>query len=272
METNLKLKETENYIRCKTDLMPEVGIILGSGLGGLAESSVQDAVFNFNELPNFVSSTVAGHAGRLILGTVCEKAAVVMQGRLHYYEGYSMEEIVYPVRLLKNLGVKYLIITSACGALNTEYRLYDIILLKDHINLMGANPLRGSHNHSFGEMFPDMSEVYSIELRKKARAAALKEKIKTKEGVYLAVSGPTYETPAEIKAFRKLGGDLAGMSVVPEAVTAKQMGMQVLGISYVSNTVKRAAGQPLLHKDVVKAGAAVSEKIGKIISGVISGL
>ncbi len=242
METNiiLKLKETENYVRGRTAILPEVGIILGSGLGGLAESSVEDAVFNYNELPNFVSSTVAGHAGRLILGSLSNRPVAVMQGRFHYYEGYGMDEVIYPVRFLKTLGVKYLIITSACGALNPGFKLHDIVFLKDHINLMGANCLRGAHHPQFGERFPDMGQIYSPELRKKARAA-LKLKLRTKEGVYTAVSGPSYETSAEIRAYRKLGGDLVGMSVVPEAVAAKQMGMCVLGISYVSNPVCRAA-------------------------------
>jgi len=274
METNiiLKLKETADYIRNRTNVVPEVGIILGSGLGGLAESSLEDVVFNYNELPNFASSTVVGHAGRLIIGRLSEKPVAVMQGRLHYYEGYGMEEITYPVRLLIMLGVKYLIITSACGVLNPALKLHDIVLIKDHINFMGVNCLRGPHHQEFGERFPDMWEVYDSPFRKTARSAALKAGVRVREGVYAAVSGPSYETPAEIKALRKLGGDLVGMSVVPEAVTARQMGVRVLGIAYVSNSLRRKAGKTLLHEDVVRSGAAVSEKIGKIIAGVISNL
>ena len=274
METNLvlKLKETENYIRRRTNIVPEVGIILGSGLGGLAESSIEDIVFNYNELPNFAASTVAGHAGRLIIGRLSEKPVAVMQGRLHYYEGYPMEQVIFPVRLLKFLGAKNLIITSACGALNPRLKLRDIVLLKDHVNFMGANPLRGIHHPEFGERFPDMGEVYSSELRAKARAAAKKFRCRLAEGVYAAVSGPSYETPAELKALKGLGCDLVGMSVAPEAVAARQMGMNVLGISYIANTVKPGAKKAVLHEDVLKAGAEVSENIGKIIAGVISAL
>jgi len=274
-EANLiaRLKETGNYIRRRTNIVPDAAIILGSGLGGLAESSVEDIVFNYNELPNFTASTVSGHAGMLMIGRLAEKNVAVMQGRLHYYEGYDMEQVIYPVRLLKSLGAKTLIITSACGAVNPKLRLHDIVILKDHMNFMGANPLRGRHYGEFGERFPDMSEVYSSGLRSGALKAARKLRCRAYEGVYAAVSGPTYETPAEIRAYRKLGCDLIGMSVVPEAVAARQMGMNVLGICYIANTAGRAgAKKAILHQDVLKVGAAVSEKIGKIIASVIANI
>ena len=271
MELDLitKLAETENYIRKRTSVIPEVAIILGSGLGTLAESSTEDEVFGFNELPHFSSSTVEGHTGRLIIGSLSDKPVVVMQGRIHFYEGYNMQDVTYPVRLLKTLGIKHLIITSACGALNPAYKPYDIILIKDHINLMGENPLRGMHYSQFGARFPDMRDLYSKEFRNKACVAAKKNKVITKEGVYLAVSGPTYETPAETRAYRRLGGDLIGMSVVPEAVAAKQMGIEVAGISYISNTAKTSAKKMITHEDVIKAGAVVSGKIGKILADLI---
>lgn len=271
METDLisKLAETEAYIRSRTKVTPEIAIILGSGLGELAETSTEDLVFNYGELPYYSPSTVEGHAGRLIIGSLAGKSVAVMQGRTHYYEGYGMNEVIYPVRLLKTLGVKHLIITSACGALNPQYRLHDIVLIKDHINLMGANPLAGPYYSEFGPRFPDVSGLYNLELRKKARAAARKNGIRVREGVYLAVSGPTYETPAEIKAFRKLGGDLVGMSMAPEALAAGQMGMNVAGIAYVSNALKRSKNKELTHEDVIKAGKAVSRGIGKLIADIV---
>ncbi|MFH1368714.1 MAG: purine-nucleoside phosphorylase [Elusimicrobiota bacterium] len=265
-----KLSQTRNYIRLRTHIEPKIGIILGSGLGSVIESSKEDFVFHFNELPHFAPSTVHGHNGELIIGGYSGKGIAIMQGRVHYYEGYAMEQIMYPVRLLKWLGIEYLIITAATGGLNPAYKKGDIVAVKDHINLMGDNPLRGVHTPEFGERFPDLSGVYSKDLRKTAAAAARKAKVKMKEGVYLAVSGPSYETPSEIKAFRRLGGDVVGMSVIPEAIAARQMGVKVLGLAYVSNVAVPARIKPLSHMDVVEAGKKTGQKLGKLIAEIIN--
>ncbi|MBN1822871.1 MAG: purine-nucleoside phosphorylase [Endomicrobiales bacterium] len=268
METLLKLKETESYIRNKTDLVPSVGLILGSGLGDVFESSREDVVFNYNELPHFSGSTVEGHSGKLILGKLDEVSVAVMQGRLHYYEGYSLEEVVYPIRLMKHLGINFLLITAAAGALNVKYQVGNIVIIKDHLNFMGVNCLRGKHYPEFGERFPDTKNIYDADLRRKAARTAVKHKVKTREGVYLAVPGPSYETSSEVKAYRKLGGDVIGMSVVPEAVCAKQMRTKVLALSYVSNK----AGSEMKHSDVVETGKAVSAKMAKIIYDIVKEL
>ena len=264
-----KLAETRNYIRLRTQITPKIGIILGSGLGNVMESSKEDSVFHFNELPHFSPSTVHGHNGELILGDYLGKGIAIMQGRVHYYEGYPMEQVMYPVRLMRWLGIEYLIITAATGSLNPIYKKGDLIILKDQINLMNENPLRGTHYPEFGERFPDSSELYSKELRKIGAAAAKKIKISAREGVYLAVSGPSYETPAELKAFRKLGGDVVGMSVVPETIAASQMGIKVMGIAYISNLAVPGRKQPLMHSDVVETGKKTGQKLGKLIAEII---
>jgi len=264
-----KLGETRSYIQQRTKVIPKVGIILGSGLGSVIEHSAEDAVFHFNELPHFPSTTVHGHNGELVIGDYAGKGVAIMQGRVHYYEGYSMQEVTYPIRLMKWLGVEYVIITAAVGGMNPKYKKGDVVLIKDHINLMGENPLRVVHHSWFGERFPDCTEIYQKELRKIGVAAAKKHKIRAYEGVYTALSGPSYETPAEIKAFRKLGGDVAGMSVVPEAVAANQMGIKVLGITYVANMSPGVGKSPLSHAEVVDTGKKTADKLGKIIGRVI---
>ena len=265
----MKLRETEGYIRRRTDIVPRIGLILGSGLGNLAESSSEDVIFDYSALPYFFPSTVPGHAGRLIFGNLCEQPIMVMQGRFHFYEGYSMEQITYPIRLMKLLGVEYLIITSAVGGMRPEYRPGDIVILKDYINMMGQNCLRGAYWQEFGERFPDMSEIFKKDLRKMGMAAAKKNKIRAYEGVYVAVSGPSYETPAEISAFKRIGGDVVGMSVVPETTVANQMGIKVLGITYVSNLASGISKMPLSHSEVMKVGKSACQKVGKLITGVV---
>lgn len=271
-DVRAQLQETEEYIRRRTSMTPKVGLILGSGLGSLAESSPDDVVFPYTELPHFVASTVPGHEGKLIFGELSGQPVMVMQGRFHYYEGYGLRDVVYPVRLMKRLGVQHLIITSATGGMNARYRPGDIVLLKDFINFMGINCLRGEHCPEFGERFPDMSQVYDAPLRKMALSIARKNRIHAHEGVYVAVSGPSYETPAEIRAFRMLGGDVVGMSVVPESVAAHQMGIKVLAISYVSNRAAGMSPKPLSHAEVIRTGAIASRKIGVLVNGVIESI
>ncbi|HBU70152.1 MAG TPA: purine-nucleoside phosphorylase [Elusimicrobia bacterium] len=264
-----KLKESMEYIFRKTPARPRLGLILGSGLGSLMESSHDDTVIDFSEIPHFKPSTVEGHSGKLIIGNLSGKAVLVMAGRVHYYEGHSMEEVIYPVRLMGYMGVKNLLITSAVGALNPKYRPGDIVVLKDHINFMGVNCLRGPHTREFGARFPDMSEVYDKTWRRKLLSLARRRGLKACEGTYLAVSGPTYETPAEAKAFRKLGADVVGMSVVPEAVAARQMGMSIAAISYVANKASSASGGRLSHAEVLKAGQKISHKLGELVLDII---
>ena len=264
-----KLKETQGYIRKRTALVPRLGIILGSGIGNIIEPSGKDVVFFYNELPNFASSTVEGHAGRLVLGAWEGANACVMQGRLHYYEGYSMDEITYPVRLLKLLGVETIIITAAAGALAPGMKAGDIVVIKDHINCMGASPLRGRHYPDFGERFCDMSGVYDKVMRKRCLAICRRQRLSAREGVYAAVAGPSYETPAESAMLRGFGADVVGMSVVPEAVAARQMGMNVLGLCYVANVAARRVSKPLSHAEVLSVGLKVQQKMAKLISTIM---
>jgi len=265
-----KLRETERYIRSRTALSPRLGIILGSGIGNIIEPSGTDTVLFYNELPNFVSSTVEGHAGRLILGAWEGANTCVMQGRLHYYEGYSMDEITYPVRLLKFLGVETIIITAAVGALAPGLKTGDMVVIKDHINFMGASPLRGRHHPDFGERFCDMSRVYDKSLRKRCLAICRRQRLRAREGVYAAVAGPAYETPAEAAMLRKVGADVAGMSVVPEAVAARQMGMNVLGLCYVANAAAGKSNKPLSHGEVLSTGLKIQQKMAKLISAIMA--
>jgi purine-nucleoside phosphorylase len=210
--------------------------------------------------------TIEGHAGKLMLGHLLDTTVIVMRGRLHYYEGYSMEEIIYPVRLMRLLGIEYLIITSAAGAVNPRYRPGDIVLIRDHINAMGENCLRGAHLPQFGERFPDMTDIYKKDLRKTLLALARRDRITAHEGVYLAMSGPSYETPAEIAAFRKMGADIIGMSVVPEAMAANQMGVKVAAISYVSNLSAGVTRRTTLsHREVLETGKMVNRKLGRLL-------
>lgn len=263
-----QLNETLAYIRNRTGIAPKIGVILGSGLGDIAESSKDDVVFSFNELPHFPRSTCEGHRGNLIIGRLSEKPVIVMQGRIHFYEGYSASDLVYPVRLMKFLGVEYLIITSAAGGVNPRCKTGDIVFIKDHINLMGVSPLAGIHHPQFGDRFPDMSVVYRKDLRSLGLSVARRERIRAFEGIYVASAGPQYETPAEIRAFRKLGGDIVGMSVVPEAIAASQMGMKVLAFSFIANAGAGISKKPISHRGVIKAGQAVSRKAAKLIAGI----
>lgn len=267
-----RLAETKYFIGQQTTMVPKVGIILGSGLGELTEGMKEEFRLPYGEIPHFVTSTVDGHSGELALGRIGGVPAMVMRGRLHFYEGYTMEEITYPVRLMKFLGVEYVVITAAVGAINRQYRCGDIVFIKDHINFMGADPLRREHYAEFGERFPDMCEVYRKDLRRTGLRLAVKNKLRAHEGVYFGVRGPSYETPAEIKAFRKLGGDIIGMSVIPEAIVANQMGMRIVGISHVSNLASGVSSRRLCHTDVIKAGAAINGKLSRLIKDVVSAI
>jgi len=272
MDWQEKIVQARQFIESRSHGRPEVGLILGSGLGAVASRIEKPTVIDYGEIPEFPVSTVSGHSGKLVLGNLNGRSAAVMQGRVHYYEGYSIDEVTFPVRVLGALGVKYLIITSAVGAINLNFHPGMLIFLKDFINFMGVNPLRGKHFAEFGERFPDMSEVYDKKLRQIALKVARRQKIKSAEGIYLAASGPSYETPAEIRAFRRLGADVVGMSMVPESIVANQMGMKILGITYISNYAAGLTTKKLSHQEVMDIGKKVSERLSGFILSFLSEL
>lgn len=246
------MKDTLDYIEIFTDgFLPEIGLILGSGLGDLADEFCEYSI-PYEKIPGFVSSTVPGHKGHLVFAEVMGKRVVMMQGRNHYYEGYSMKDITYPVKVMKKLGVKTVIITNAAGAVNKSYRPGDFMIITDHLNFMGENPLVGPNDDSLGVRFPDMSAIYDKQLIKCADAASRIFGINLKHGVYVATSGPSYETPAEVKMFRYMGGDAVGMSTVPEAIVANYCGMKVLGISCISNFASGISSKTLSHEEVIE--------------------
>lgn len=259
------LKDTLDYIKKQTkNFKPEIGIILGSGLGELADDYCEHFVL-YSKIPDFTKSTVEGHKGRLVFAQINNKKVVMMQGRSHFYEGHSMEEITYPVKVMKKLGVKTLIITNAAGAINKSFRPGDLMVITDHINLMGTNPLIGVNDDDLGQRFPDMSEIYNKNLIKIVDNTARELNIPLKHGVYIASTGPSYETPAEIRMARVLGADAAGMSTVPEAIVASYCSMNVIGISCISNYASGISTKKLSHKEVIDTTNAVKEKFKKLV-------
>ncbi len=266
------MQNTIEFIREKTnDFKPEIAIILGSGLGELADEYCDYAI-NYNEIPNFIKSTVHGHKGRLVFATIQGKKVLMMQGRNHFYEGHSMQEITYPIKIMKELGIKTLILTNAAGAVNEEYRPADLMLITDHINHMGSNPLIGPNDEKLGERFPDMTEVYQKSLIKIAEKCAKDLDIDIKKGVYWANSGPSYETPAEIKMIRKLGGDAVGMSTVPEAIVGNYCGLNILGISCITNAASSETSGKLSHEEVIEAANSAKIKFKSLILSILQHL
>ncbi|MEN3013999.1 MAG: purine-nucleoside phosphorylase [Endomicrobiia bacterium] len=270
-----KITEAINFIKKETiNISPQYGIILGSGLGNIAETVEEKIVIPYHEVPNMPVSNIKGHKGNFVFGYLEQKPVVVMNGRIHYYEGYSMQEVTFPIRIMHKLGVKYLIITAAVGAIRKRLLLKpsDIVIVKDHINLIGDNPLRGIIFEEFGEVFVDLSNVYDKELIKLTKTIAKEKNLKIYEGIYLATCGPSYETPAEIKAFKKLGADVVGMSLVPEAVVAKQANMKILGICYVTNLASGFSSKPLSHVEVLEIATKVAYKLNMLIKELIKRL
>lgn len=266
------MNKTIEFIEQKTEgFKPEIGIILGSGLGELADEYCEVAI-PYSEIPDFITSTVKGHKGRLVFAEVNGKKVVMMQGRNHFYEGHTMQEITYPVRVMKKLGVETLILTNAAGAVNESYVPSDLMLIKDHINCMGSNPLIGPNDDTLGERFPDMSEIYKKDLREIAKKCAKELSIDIKEGVYLANSGPCYETPAEIHMARLIGADAVGMSTVPEGIMANYCGMKVLGISCISNAASSQNGDKLSHAEVIDTTNKAKVKFKSLILKIIENL
>lgn len=267
-----KLDDTLAYLRQKVSINPKVGLILGSGLGQLAEEISSPQIVSYSELPHFPVSTVEGHKGQLVVGELAGKQVVTMQGRFHYYEGYSLEEVTYPVRVMKQMGVETLIVTNAAGGVNRQFRAGDLMLITDHINLIGANPLRGPNADRLGPRFPDMSEAYNKELRQQCLAVAREEGIQLRQGVYAGLSGPSYETPAEIKFLHIIGADAVGMSTVPEVIVANHSNMRVLGISCITNMAAGVLPQKLSHHEVMETAERVKATFTRLIKGVLAAI
>lgn len=267
-----RINEAKDYIVYKSGFAPEIALILGSGLGDMAEEAEDKIVIDYKDIPNFPVSTVQGHKGRLVFGTIRGRKVVFMQGRFHYYEGYGMEEVVFPVWVFKALGVKKLVVTNAAGGVNTDFRPGDLMLIKDHINYTNNNPLIGPNIEKFGPRFPDMSEAYSRELQEIVKACASKNGITMREGTYIFLTGPSYETPAEIKAFRIIGADAVGMSTVPEVVAANHCGIKPVGISCITNMAAGILDQPLNHREVMETADRVKESFTKLITSVIENI
>ena len=257
------------YIRARVALEPHIGIILGSGLGAFAESIAEATVIPFAEIPNFPHATVPGHSGQLVIGTLKGAPVAIMRGRVHSYEGYSAEEITFPVRVLGQLGVKVLIVTNAAGGIRLDMKQGDLVLISDHINFTGRNPVIGLHDERLGPRFFDMSEAYSQRLRKLAVATVANQQLSLAEGVYICVLGPSFETPAEIRAFRTMGADLVGMSTVQEVIAARQMGLEVLGISCVTNMAAGMQHEPLSHEEVLETGLRVDARFSQLLMALI---
>jgi purine-nucleoside phosphorylase len=267
-----KIKETIEVIRKKVKGDFPVGIILGTGLGGLVKEIKVEHQFDYSKLPYFPLSTVESHNGKLIFGTIDRHKVAAMQGRFHYYEGYSMKQITYPVRVMKFLGVKTLLVSNACGGMNPQYRRGDIMIMADHINLLGDNPLIGKNEDELGPRFPDMSEPYSYDLIKIAESAALENKIKIQKGVYIAVPGPNLETKAEYRFLRATGADVVGMSTVPENIVANHMGMKVLGISIVTDECFPDSLKPVNVEEIIATAMDAEPKMTLIMKEVVKRL
>lgn len=264
-----QLEETTAFIRQHTRVEPEVGIILGTGLGALAKEIDTDAVLPYEEIPHFARSTVEFHAGKLLFGTLGGKRVMAMQGRFHYYEGYTMQQITYPVRLMKHLGAHTLVVSSASGCLNPLFRPGQIVIITDHINLLGDNPLRGVNDESFGPRFPDMSEPYSRALIALAEQVAMEEQIWVQKGVYVAMTGPSLETAAEYRFLRTIGADVVGMSTVPEVIVAVHGGMRVLGLSVITDACFADCLKPADINEILRFAREAEPKLTIIMRKVI---
>lgn len=267
-----QIKEAESYIRKQTKITPKIGIILGTGLGGLVkEIDIVDEIA-YHDIPHFPVSTVESHEGKLIFGNLGGKEIMAMQGRFHYYEGYSMTQITFPVRVMYKLGIRTLLISNACGGMNPQFRKEDLMLMDDHINLLGTNPLIGPNMDEFGPRFPDMSEPYSKKLISLAETIALENKMKLQKGVYVAVTGPNLETRAEYRFLRAIGADVVGMSTVPEDIVAVHMGMDVLGISVITDECFPDSLEPVDLQEIIRAANGAEPKLTFLMKEVVKRL
>lgn len=265
-------KKSADYIKKNIDGKVDIAIILGSALGSLAELIEDPVIIDYKDIPNFLVSTVENHAGKLIIGKLNGKKVVCMSGRFHYYEGYEFEELVIPIRVFHLLGVKTVVLTNASGGINENYKAGDIMIIKDHLKFSGSSPLRGANIEEFGPRFVDVSDMYTKELRDKAKDVAKKINLDIKEGVYIYAQGPQFETPGEIKVYRSFGADAVGMSTVTEAITAAHCNMKVLGLSMISNMAAGVLDQPITYEEVVEAGAKTAEIFKKLILEIVKAI
>jgi purine-nucleoside phosphorylase len=273
MKQTEKLNETIEFINGKINgLKPEIGLILGSGLGDFAKSIENQITIPYSTIPHFIQSTVSGHAGNLIVGNLGDKTVAVLQGRVHYYEGHSMMDVIYPARTLVKLGCQTFVITNAAGGIGPNLEPGDLALITDHINLMGSNPLRGPNEEELGPRFPDMSNIYDKTLREKVIKIAGQQSIVLKTGVYAAMPGPTYETPAEIGLAKSVGSNMVGMSTVPESIAAHHMGAKIIGISCISNLAAGMSPFPLSHNEVKETAALIATTFQTLISSIVKGI
>lgn len=263
------IEEAKNKIAGKTGHKPEIGLILGSGLGDLAKEIEEAVVVPYADIPHFPVSTVEGHAGQLVIGKLAGKTVVAMQGRFHFYEGYTQREVVFPVYVMKALGIRVLIATNAAGGMNPNFRPGDLMVITDHLNMTGSNPLIGPNEEELGPRFPDMSTAYTPELRELAFRIAAKQGLQLQQGVYAGVSGPTYMTPAELVMLRNLGGDAIGMSTVPEVIAARHAGLKVLGISCITDMAIGEELEPLTHEQVVEVANRTKPRFMTLIKGIL---
>ncbi len=267
-----QIDETAQAVRARTGYQPRIGMILGSGLNSLAEAVEKPDIIPFGELPHFPVSTVFGHAGRLVIGELENVSVYVMQGRIHFYEGYSMQQVTLPVRVMKRLGIETMFVTNAAGGVNPEFEPGEVMLITDHLNLMGMtgnNPLMGPNLDELGPRFPDMSQAYDRELADLARRVAGENKVTLREGVYAGLSGPSFESPADLRFLRMAGADAVGMSTVPEVITARHAGMRVLGLSGISNKANLDGSTMTTHEEVIAAGKVITPQMEAILRGVL---
>lgn len=267
-----KITDAADFIKEKIDGAPSIGLILGSGLGVLAAEIEDPVKISYEEIPEFPVSTVEGHQGQLVFGKMKGQNVVAMQGRFHFYEGYSMEEVSLPVRVMKAIGVEILLVTNAAGGINTTFEAGNLMIIQDHINFLPNHPLIGPNEESLGPRFPDMSEAYSKRLIPIAKQSGQELGIDLKEGTYLATTGPAYETPAEVRMMRTLGADAAGMSTVPEVIVARHGGMEVLGISCITNLAAGILDQPLSHEEVIETTKRVQQDFSGLVKTIVSKL
>jgi purine-nucleoside phosphorylase len=263
------VQETVNYIKDKTNFTPEYGVILGSGLGSFTDDIKVAFTLPYHEIPNFPVSTVEGHKGALVFGTIGNKKVVAMQGRFHYYEGYSMQEVTFPVRVMKYIGVTKLIVSNASGGVNSNYRVGSIVMIKDHVNMMPEHPLRGKNDTRFGPRFVNMSEPYSLKMIAKVKEIAIASNIEVLNGVYMGLQGPTFETLHEYKMVKVLGADCVGMSTVPEVIVARHMELETFGISVITDIGSEEHLESITHEEVLKAAQEAEPKVRQLIKELI---
>ena len=272
MEYFDQVQETAAWLRARHGAPPDVAIVLGSGLGEFATALREAVVCAYTDIPHWPASAVVGHAGQIVVGTMAGKRVAALSGRVHFYEGHDLRTVTFAIRAIAAFGVRTVILTNAAGGINTDLKPGTLMLMDDHINLLGSNPLVGPNEERFGPRFPDMSEVYSPRLRRIATEAAAAAGVPLARGVYIAVHGPSYETPAEIRAFRTLGADAVGMSTVPEAIVARHMGLEVLGISCISNAAAGVLPQPLVHDEVMEVARRVRGAFSALLEGIVERL